>query len=438
MECPKCGNENRDGVVFCEFCGATLVTQEELHERAWIKKKEEPAGNEPVPERETSRQSGKMRTRMEREDYVVSSDPFDDDAGMSRAGRWLIAEIVIAVLLCAAAGACYYFFLSPQSIAKNYVRARIDGNYSKVYDMLDTTEFEGELADKAAYVTAKELSDEALIGHIGEAQVTSKKDDKASVQVRIYSDENEDFLDVDMVRDGLGYKISDNSGLVKNVSVTVPAGTKLFIDAVGLGDELKKAEDGKDVYTIPAMFGNKHLVEMQLSNGEISTTTFDLSELKQGEGVDLISMFEPPVDEETMKKAADQAIVDFRELVEGAMNNKTASEIGCIASMADAGKSSMIAAYETLRDHVFGWTDEKNHTMNLTLSNTESKAVLKVDGEKKTISVTVHAEYAQKDHTLEPFEGDYDYSGTCDSVLMYQLDGDKLVLQSGTLPGFAQ
>ena len=436
MECPKCGNENRDGVVFCEFCGATLVTQEELHERAWIKKKDEPAEQEPVEEK--APRTPKKRTKMEREDYVVSSDPFDDDAGMSRAGKWIVAEIVIAVLLCAAAAACYFFFLSPQSFAKNYVRARIDGNYSKVYDMLDTSAFEGELADKAAYVTAKELSDEVLIGHIGEAQVTSKSDGKASVQVRIYSDENEDFLDVDMVKDGLGYKVSDNSGLVNNVKLTVPAGTKVFVDAVGLGDELKKSEDGNDVYTIPAMFGNRHLVEMQLANGEITTTTFDLSELKQGEGVDLISMFEPPVDEETMKKAADQAIADFRSLVDGAMNNKTASEIGCIASMADSGKSSMIAAYETLRDHVFGWTDEKNHTMNLTLSNTEAKAVLKVDGEKKTISVTVHSDYAQKDHTLEPFAGDYDYTGTCDSVFLYQLDGDKLVLQSGTLPAFAQ
>lgn len=127
MFCPNCGNEVKDGDLFCGECGTKIEPMKGKKQE--IPKQEIPRQETPkqkAPKQENPKQAPETKKKTER---FTGKDK-----------KIVIAEIAVLVILVAA----FFYFgsrsSSPQSAANQFVKDYNNKNWSKVYDSFNYDE----------------------------------------------------------------------------------------------------------------------------------------------------------------------------------------------------------------------------------------------------------------------------------------------------------
>ena len=134
MFCPKCGNEVKEGDMFCGECGTRMEPLEGAGQETEVNQQE-------VNQQEATPVQPEVRVK----EAATNEAPKQKSGGFlkgfsDRSKKIVIAEIALLIVLVAA-----FFYIgnrksSPESAANQFVKDYNDKNWSKVYESYNLTE----------------------------------------------------------------------------------------------------------------------------------------------------------------------------------------------------------------------------------------------------------------------------------------------------------
>lgn len=388
MFCPECGSKNEDNAVFCNNCGMRL--QEAGIENPSAPKKREP---------------------------LTSGD------------KILLAELSVAILSVIIFIVVYNMQYGAKNIAEKHVKAFFEEDWNTVYDTM-YVDGADDFMDKEAFVTAQQINETGEKQHVAVMSVNKISGGFSSRAYHVVyrTEDYSDTMTVEMKRKGLLWKVDDSDiYIIKNYTVSVPAGAKVSVDKIDVSKSVKPSEklEGYDTYVIPKVFGMTHYVE--LSGEELESSGQLHTGYNNGNAEEDLpdSIIKTGYNEETIEKVMKQAESDIEEILNAASENKRFSEVSVFEDVYAKNKEYVIDGYEYLRDSVFGNGNSKYTLTKYQITNGEMNGSLPDYYEDSVVKVDIKGNYSYANAYIY-WDGDIerdDGEGTCSHSLYYINDG---------------
>lgn len=298
--------------------------------------------------------------------------------------RILVMEAGVAVLALAVMLLVLTNVLGAESAARRYAKARSDGDWNTLYEMMEYDDMHDGFSGKRAFVTAMTVSGGGEAGDLKEVRKIKKQGKKVSFCIRYRKNKEEFKEEIELVRKGLLWKVEDKGLQIRKVAIRVPVDAKLKLDTVDVSKKIKptRTETG-DIYNVPSMFGYTHYVEVKREGVEDVQKIVNLSERGYDEGRNPIGIVtDANISAELLQQASDQAIREFQAIMEGSIHGEKAEKIEALQK-ADAGcKKKVHKKYRIFRDYVLGGNGKRAKGLELVLSHGKAAAQAEAIGKK--------------------------------------------------------
>lgn len=324
--CPNCGIKNEDKAKFCENCGTKL---EGIH----IVKK-------PIIDVKKYKEKAESLTKIQ---IVV------------------LAEVLCLVLVIGMFFGMGISQNSAEAVAKRYLQAYSDQNWSRVYDMTDYPE--GGLLQKYQFI---ELMKDSEAPQITSFEIKKDKQADSNIQ-KSFSVEytvkggGTDALQLNLMKQGEKsilffdkWKVASDEQVVKDFCINVPAGASVAVDGIALADS-EKAEsrtDGMNSYYV-TLFAGSHKLQVAAPWFELYETEFSAVQDEQFTASDLKLADEG----QTAIQAKMQEALE--KVYRAAMSGQKFSEVSGL--FLDKYKASCEESYDNF---VSGLHDQESYTLN--------------------------------------------------------------------------
>ncbi|MCI8639552.1 MAG: hypothetical protein HFG41_10555 [Coprococcus sp.] len=321
MFCPECGTINDDNAAFCCNCGTKL---------------QNPG---PAPIATPSPLIKKEKKEREPLEPIM---------------RFALIEAAVAVCCIALFVIFYNIWFSPKHAVEKYTEAVQEQDWNQVYNLL-LIDQEDTFLTKEAFLTYCSIYEDSMELDRDVDSITKKSGgfSKQTFRVRYDYGEYTDKVNLTVKRSGLSWKIEDDSYIVKDYQIAVPAGTEVSLDKIPVAGivEPKQEEDGRDVYKFTRVFGYTHYIEV---SGEDIETTQQLVD-NYGETPTYI---DTQISQKKLEEISKQSVQDLKEILEGAALGKSFTDVPVLKEMSEIQKEDAIDSYESLRDYSFAHDDE--------------------------------------------------------------------------------
>lgn len=273
MFCQNCGAQNNDNASFCAKCGSKLAKPEELQKQDVPKetKTEEIPAQDTATVQDTSsiqnsaiNKGGQVPPVLKK---PVNKKPFPIWAII--AGAAVIGVIVLFVI-----GNMVISSISgPESVAKKFMQAEVDKDWSKAYDCLSVNESEFVNKDVFTNLKSQNTDDEIASFTINSKDVVKEGDGAYSVQVnyKLKNKSNSDTKYLEIVKSDNSpffgkWKVRSSDEITENYYLNCPKKATLFLDGVEVTDKYIDNSDAFDdtsnKYNIGEVFNEDHTVKM--------------------------------------------------------------------------------------------------------------------------------------------------------------------------------
>lgn len=333
MFCPECGSKNEDDALFCEKCGTSLSNcrGNETPLSAPVKKERQPL-------------DGKEKL--------------------------LLIEIGVAILSVILFFVIYNVQFGAKSVAEKHVEAMLERNYADLYDTIYLKDND-DFMSKEAFVTAKKIQEpeeaEATDADVTSVQKRSGGFTSQSIRVRYTTGSDSVKINLKLKRKGLFWKVQMDQGdykdqglkLVQKYSIAVPKGADVVVDKINVSDSVTpgKKIDGMDTYTLDAVFGSEHYVEISgkdvEKSGQIVTWT-------EGDP----AIVQTDFNEKVVEELAKQGMEDWKVIMNAMVNHKRFSDVELLQNVDDTNKEEVIDEYESVRDYEFSGSSADSETID--------------------------------------------------------------------------
>lgn len=395
MFCPECGEKNKKGAKFCEFCGAKMEENTKKVEKSMDDSKKK----------------------------VTPKEPMDKKKKIIIGVVVLVLAIVIIVLSCLSSN------FKPNKIAKDYFLAIINNDTDELYKYsdVDNSGLTSKKIFKKVYdedkikvenysVQSSEVSSDGLSATVTINYTLEGVSEANTTDIYLVKAKNKKFLIFD------NWKVSGDSSVVKqNYEVKVPENSTLKIEGISASKKWlsKDSGDDYDLYVIPQIFIGEYDATITLKNGMPLET--DL--VVDGKATDLTNL---EISDEMKKELEKVLPKQMTTLYQAAIDDKPFSEIKGNYNYEGADLEEIESAYNKLSKSI----SSSLKSVNITSTEIDDSKV----NEDGYLELKVDAEYEYtKEYT---FFGDTETEkDTDDAVITVTLDyadGDYKVIAMST------
>lgn len=270
MYCPNCGKLNEEGDQYCVFCGAPLIDNQTFDQSA-----------SPTPQQILALAKGAGRKGL----------------ALVQRHKTAVIGTVAAVVVVAVAGSALSARFSARGVAERYFKAMLNGDANAAYECLDIVaspytaldEFSDFWEDRYTPVDLYNYSVQSADSRTqGDAFFFADSGDSGSRAAR-QADSIEKTFNFNYYLRGSdqrysatvtvvegtgeipfikGYKVMPDFQ-VTGFTITAPAGSTVTLDSHALAEP--ESEGGMDVYRVPAIFNDAHVLSVETALGEPRT-----------------------------------------------------------------------------------------------------------------------------------------------------------------------
>lgn len=408
MFCPECGSKNKDDALFCENCGTSL---------------KRPQGN-----------GAPLSAPVKKE-----RQPLDGKE------KLLLIEICVAVLSVILFFVIYNVQFGAKSVAEKHVEAMMERNYADLYDTIYLKDHD-DFMSKEAFITAKKIQEPEDI-EIADVDVTSVQKRSGgftsqSIRVRYTKGSDSEKINLKLKRKGLFWKVQMDQGdykdygtkLVQKYSIAVPKGADVIVDKINVSDSVTpgKKIDGMDTYTLDAVFGAEHYVEI---SGKDVEKSGQLVTWTEGDP----AIVQTDFNENVVEKLAEQGMEDWKIIMDAMVNHKRFSEVEVLQNVDDTNKEEVIDEYESVRDYEFSGSSTDSETIDkYQFTNGEANVEVTQEDGTTLAAVTIKGNFYYSYYTTywsgNPYHNERD--GQTANTLTYIMKDGKWVLYNISLSPF--
>lgn len=408
MFCPECGSKNKDDALFCENCGTSL---------------KRPQGN-----------GAPLSAPVKKE-----RQPLDGKE------KLLLIEICVAVLSVILFFVIYNVQFGAKSVAEKHVEAMMERNYADLYDTIYLKDHD-DFMSKEAFITAKKIQEPEDI-EIADVDVTSVQKRSGgftsqSIRVRYTKGSDSEKINLKLKRKGLFWKVQMDQGdykdygtkLVQKYSIAVPKGADVIVDKINVSDSVTpgKKIDGMDTYTLDAIFGAEHYVEIR---GKDVEKTGQLVSWTEGDP----AIVQTDYNEKVVEELAEQGMEDWKIIMNALVNRKLFSEVDLLQNVDGTNKDTVIDEFESVRDYEFGGSSGDSEKINkYQFTNGEANVEINQEDGTTLAQVTLKGNYYYSYNTTYWSGNSYhnERDGQTANTLTYIMKDGKWVLYNISLSPF--
>lgn len=408
MFCPECGSKNEDDALFCENCGTSLKS---------------PQGN-----------GAPLSAPVKKE-----RQPLDGKE------KLLLVEICVAILSVILFFVIYNVQFGAKSVAEKHVEAMLERNYAELYDTIYLKDND-DFMSKEAFVTAKKIQEPEDV-EVTDVDVTSVQKRSGgftsqSIRVRYTTGSDSVKMNLKLKRKGLLWKVQMDQGyykdqglkLVQKYSIAVPKGADVVVDKINVSDSVTpgKKIDGMDTYTLDAVFGSEHYVEI---SGKDVEKSGQLVTWTEGDP----AIVQTDFNEKVVEKLAEQGMEDWKIIMNAMVNHKRFSEVEVLQNVDDTNKEEVIDEYESVRDYEFSGSSTDSETIDkYQFTNGEANVEVAQEDGTTLAAVTIKGNFYYSYYTTywsgDPYHNERD--GQTANTLTYIMKDGKWVLYNISLSPF--
>lgn len=408
MFCPECGSKNEDDALFCENCGTSLKS---------------PQGN-----------GAPLSAPVKKE-----RQPLDGKE------KLLLIEICVAVLSVIFFFVIYNVQFGAKNVAEKHVEAMLERNYAELYDTIYLKDND-DFMSKEAFVTAKKIQEPEDV-EVTDVDVTSVQKRSGgftsqSIRVRYTTGSDSVKMNLKLKRKGLLWKVQMDQGyykdqglkLVQKYSIAVPKGADVVVDKINVSDSVTpgKKIDGMDTYTLDAVFGSEHYVEI---SGKDVEKSGQLVTWTEGDP----AIVQTDFNENVVEKLAEQGMEDWKIIMDAMVNHKRFSEVEVLQNVDDTNKEKVIDEYESVRDYEFSGSSTDSETIDkYQFTNGEANVEVTQEDGTTLAAVTIKGNFYYSYYTTywsgNPYHNERD--GQTANTLTYIMKDGKWVLYNISLSPF--
>lgn len=408
MFCPECGSKNEGDALFCENCGTSLKS---------------PQGN-----------GAPLSAPVKKE-----RQPLDGKE------KLLLVEICVAILSVILFFVIYNVQFGAKSVAEKHVEAMLERNYAELYDTIYLKDND-DFMSKEAFVTAKKIQEPEDV-EVTDVDVTSVQKRSGgftsqSIRVRYTTGSDSVKMNLKLKRKGLLWKVQMDQGyykdqglkLVQKYSIAVPKGADVVVDKINVSDSVTpgKKIDGMDTYTLDAVFGSEHYVEI---SGKDVEKSGQLVTWTEGDP----AIVQTDFNENVVEKLAEQGMEDWKIIMDAMVNHKRFSEVEVLQNVDDTNKEEVIDEYESVRDYEFSGSSTDSETIDkYQFTNGEANVEVTQEDGTTLAAVTIKGNFYYSYYTTywsgNPYHNERD--GQTANTLTYIMKDGKWVLYNISLSPF--
>lgn len=408
MFCPECGSKNEDDALFCEKCGTSLNSLQ---------------GN-----------GAPLSAPVKKE-----RQPLDGKE------KLLLVEICVAILSVILFFVIYNVQFGAKSVAEKHVEAMLERNYAELYDTIYLKDND-DFMSKEAFVTAKKIQEPEDV-EVTDVDVTSVQKRSGgftsqSIRVRYTTGSDSVKMNLKLKRKGLLWKVQMDQGyykdqglkLVQKYSIAVPKGADVVVDKINVSDSVTpgKKIDGMDTYTLDAVFGSEHYVEI---SGKDVEKSGQLVTWTEGDP----AIVQTDFNEKVVEKLAEQGMEDWKIIMNAMVNHKRFSEVEVLQNVDDTNKEEVIDEYESVRDYEFSGSSTDSETIDkYQFTNGEANVEVAQEDGTTLAAVTIKGNFYYSYYTTywsgDPYHNERD--GQTANTLTYIMKDGKWVLYNISLSPF--
>ena len=408
MFCPECGSKNEDDALFCENCGTSLKS---------------PQGN-----------GAPLSAPVKKE-----RQPLDGKE------KLLLIEICVAVLSVILFFVIYNVQFGAKNVAEKHVEAMLERNYAELYDTIYLKDND-DFMSKEAFVTAKKIQEpedvEVTDVDVTNVQKRSGGFTSQSIRVRYTTGSDSVKMNLKLKRKGLLWKVQMDQGyykdqglkLIQKYSIAVPKGADVVVDKINVSDSVTpdKKIDGMDTYTLDAVFGSEHYVEI---SGKDVEKSGQLVTWTEGDP----AIVQTDFNENVVEKLAEQGMEDWKIIMDAMVNHKRFSEVEVLQNVDDTNKEEVIDEYESVRDYEFSGSSTDSETIDkYQFTNGEANVEVTQEDGTTLAAVTIKGNFYYSYYTTywsgNPYHNERD--GQTANTLTYIMKDGKWVLYNISLSPF--
>lgn len=408
MFCPECGSKNADDALFCEKCGTSLKSSQ---------------GN-----------GAPLSAPVKKE-----RQPLDGKE------KLLLVEICVAILSVILFFVIYNVQFGAKSVAEKHVEAMLERNYADLYDTIYLKDNE-DFMSKEAFVTAKKIQEpedvEVTDVDVTNVQKRSGGFTSQSIRVRYTTGSDSAKMNLKLKRKGLFWKVQMDQGyykdqglkLVQKYSIAVPKGADVVIDKINVSDSVTpgKKIDGMDTYTLDAVFGSEHYVEI---SGKDVEKSGQLVTWTEGDP----AIVQTDFNEKVVEKLAEQGMEDWKIIMNAMVNHKRFSEVEVLQNVDDTNKEDVIDEYESVRDYEFSGNSTDSEAIDkYQFTNGEANVEVTQEDGTTLAAVTIKGNFYYSYYTTywsgNPYHNERD--GQTENTLTYIMKDGEWVLYDISLSPF--
>lgn len=408
MFCPECGSKNEDDALFCEKCGTSLNSSQ---------------GN-----------GAPLSAPVKKE-----RQPLDGKE------KLLLVEICVAILSVILFFVIYNVQFGAKSVAEKHVEAMLERNYADLYDTIYLKDNE-DFMSKEAFVTAKKIQEpeevEVTDVDVTNVQKRSGGFTSQSIRVRYTTGSDSVKMNLKLKRKGLLWKVQMDQGyykdqglkLIQKYSIAVPKGADVVVDKINVSDSVTpgKKIDGMDTYTLDAVFGSEHYVEI---SGKDVEKSGQLVTWTEGDP----AIVQTDFNEKVVEKLAEQGMEDWKIIMNAMVNHKRFSEVEVLQNVDDTNKEEVIDEYESVRDYEFSGSSTDSETIDkYQFTNGEANVEVAQEDGTTLAAVTIKGNFYYSYYTTYWSGNSYhnERDGQTANTLTYIMKDGKWVLYNISLSPF--
>ena len=263
-----------------------------------------------------------------------------------------------------------------------------------------------------------------------------------SIRVRYTTGSDSVKMNLKLKRKGLLWKVQMDQGyykdqglkLVQKYSIAVPKGSDVVVDKINVSDSVTpgKKIDGMDTYTLDAVFGAEHYVEI---SGKDVEKTGQLVSWTEGDP----AIVQTDYNEKVVEELAKQGMEDWKIIMNALVNRKLFSEVDLLQNVDGTNKDAVIDEFESVRDYEFGGSSGDSEKINkYQFTNGEANVEINQEDGTTLAQVTLKGNYYYSYNTTYWSGNSYhnERDGQTANTLTYIMKDGKWVLYNISLSPF--
>lgn len=187
-----------------------------------------------------------------------------------------------------------------------------------------------------------------------------------------------------------------------------------------------------DTYTLDAVFGSEHYVEI---SGKDVEKSGQLVTWTEGDP----AIVQTDFNEKVVEKLAEQGMEDWKIIMNAMVNHKRFSEVEVLQNVDDTNKEEVIDEYESVRDYEFSGSSTDSETIDkYQFTNGEANVEVAQEDGTTLAAVTIKGNFYYSYYTTywsgDPYHNERD--GQTANTLTYIMKDGKWVLYNISLSPF--